>query len=96
MIVYFLIRINPDYMYYYIHWTRLLTTGIIPFSYLAYMNMRIYCRFIIISKALKATMLFFVRRRQNNNSTVRSRSATTKKAGNLAAILIVIGICIII
>ena len=38
------LRVNPDYMYYYIHWTRLLGTGIIPFMYLVYMNLRIYCR----------------------------------------------------
>ena len=68
------LRVNPDYMYYYIHWTRLLCTGIIPFSYLSYMNILIYTRM-----------------RQNNQSTVRSRSNSTKKAGNLAAILIVIG-----
>ena len=68
------LRVNPDYMFYYIHWTRLLTTGVIPFSYLSYMNLLIYTRM-----------------RQNNLSTVRSRSNSTKKAGNLAAILIVIG-----
>ena len=68
------LRVNPDYMYYYIHWTRLLCTGIIPFSYLSYMNLLIYTRM-----------------RQNTQSTVRSRSNSTKKAGNLAAILIVIG-----
>ena len=39
-----IVRVDPNYMYYYIHWTRLLTTGIIPFMYLFYMNMRIYCR----------------------------------------------------
>ena len=68
------LRVNPDYMYYYIHWTRLLCTGLIPFSYLSSMNMLIYNRMS-----------------QNNLSTVRSRSNSTKKAGNLAAILIVIG-----
>ena len=67
-------RLDPNYMYYYIHWTRLLTTGIIPFTYLVIINMKIYCRM-----------------RQNNLSTVRSRSLSMKKAGNLAAILIVIG-----
>ena len=38
------LRVDPDYMYYYIHWTRLLCTGVIPFSYLSYMNMLIYTR----------------------------------------------------
>ena len=38
------LRLNPDYMYYYIHWTRLLCTGLIPFIYLSYMNMLIYTR----------------------------------------------------
>ena len=68
------LRMNSDYMFYYIHWTRLLCTGIIPFSYLSYMNLLIYTRM-----------------RQNNQSSVRSRSNSAKKAGNLAAILIVIG-----
>ena len=38
------LRVDPDYMYYYIHWVRLVTTGLVPFSYLVYMNMRIYTR----------------------------------------------------
>ena len=38
------LRVDPDYMYYYIHWTRLLCTGVIPFSYLSYINMLIYTR----------------------------------------------------
>ena len=46
MINILLLRLDPAYMYYYIHWTRLLTTGIVPFAYLVYMNMRIYCRHV--------------------------------------------------
>jgi len=38
------LRINPDYVYYYVHWTRLLCTGAIPFLYLVYMNLRIYSK----------------------------------------------------
>jgi len=67
------LRLDPDYMYYYIHWTRLLFTGIIPFIFLSLMNILIYNRM-----------------QQNNLSSVRSKSATTKKAGSLAAVLIVI------
>ena len=28
------LRDNPKYILYYIHWTRLITTGILPFVYL--------------------------------------------------------------
>jgi len=38
------LRVDPDYMYYYIHWTRLLCTGVIPFLYLSILNLLIYSR----------------------------------------------------
>merc|ERR1719234_1014897 len=38
------LRIDPDYVLYYVHWTRLLCTGAIPFLYLFYINLRIYSR----------------------------------------------------
>ena len=53
------LRVDPDYMYYYIHWTRLLCTGVIPFSYLSYMNMLIYTR-------MRQTNLSSVRSRSNS------------------------------
>ena len=34
------LRLDPDYAYYYTHWTRLLATGIIPFTFLATVNVR--------------------------------------------------------
>jgi len=67
------LRLDPDYMYYYIHWTRLLITGVIPFIFLSLMNILIYNRM-----------------QQNSLSSVRSKSSSTKKAGSLAAVLIVI------
>ena len=36
------LRMDPDYIYYYVHWTRLLGTGIIPFLFLLITNLFIY------------------------------------------------------
>ena len=36
------LRLDPDYIYYYVHWTRLLGTGVIPFLFLSSMNLLIY------------------------------------------------------
>ena len=38
------LRLNPTYIYYYTHWTRLLCTGIIPFFYLLIANGCIFRR----------------------------------------------------
>ena len=55
-------------MYYYIHWTRLLCTGIIPFSYLSYMNMRIYNR-------MRQTSLSTVRSRSSTTKKASNLAA---------------------
>ena len=60
--------VDPDYMYYYIHWTRLLCTGIIPFSYLSYMNMRIYNR-------MRQTSLSTVRSRSSTTKKASNLAA---------------------
>ena len=36
------LRDNPDYVNYYVNWTRLLTTGIIPMAALIYFNFGIF------------------------------------------------------
>ena len=36
------LRLDPNYIYYYVHWTRLLSTGVIPFVFLSTMNLLIY------------------------------------------------------
>ena len=36
------LRLNPSYIYYYIHWTRLVLTGIIPFLSILFMNVCIF------------------------------------------------------
>ena len=38
------LRMDPDYMFYYIHWTRLICTGLLPFTFLATMNALIYSK----------------------------------------------------
>ena len=55
-------------MYYYIHWTRLLCTGIIPFSYLSYMNLRIYTR-------MRQTSLSTVRSRSSSTKKASNLAA---------------------
>ena len=55
-------------MYYYIHWTRLLCTGIIPFSYLSYMNLRIYTR-------IRQTSLSTVRSRSSSSKKASNLAA---------------------
>ena len=32
------LRLDPEYILFYTHWTRLLGTGVIPFAYLAFIN----------------------------------------------------------
>ena len=51
------LRLDPDYIYYYVHWTRLLGTGIIPFIFLSLMNVLIYHRMqvrnvVLLTKSL--------------------------------------------
>jgi hypothetical protein len=36
------LRLDPNYIYYYVHWTRLLGTGVIPFIFLSSINLLIY------------------------------------------------------
>ena len=36
------LRENPDYIQYYINWTRLITTGLIPMGALIYFNFGIF------------------------------------------------------
>ena len=64
----FVFRVDPAYMYYYIHWTRLLCTGIIPFSYLSYMNLRIYTR-------IRQTSLSTVRSRSSSSKKASNLAA---------------------
>ena len=68
MIEMFLLRVDPAYMYYYIHWTRLLCTGIIPFSYLSYINLRIYTR-------MRQTSLSTVRSRSSTTKKASNLAA---------------------
>ena len=36
------LRLDPWYIYYYVHWTRLVTTGLVPMTYLATVNILIF------------------------------------------------------
>ena len=68
MIEMLLLRVDPAYMYYYIHWTSLLCTGIIPFSYLSYINLRIYTR-------MRQTSLSTVRSRSSTTKKASNLAA---------------------
>ena len=46
------LRLNPTYIYYYTHWTKLLCTGIVPFFYLLIANGCIFRRMRISNKSL--------------------------------------------
>ena len=74
------LRVDPDYMYYYIHWTRLLCTGVIPFSYLSYMNMLIYTR-------MRQTNLSSVRSRSNSTKKQSNLAAILIVIGSAHYIL---------
>jgi hypothetical protein len=41
------LRLNPDYIFYYTHWTRLISTGVIPMMFLSVVNILI---FVVIRK----------------------------------------------
>ena len=62
------LRQNSDYLLYYQHWTRLITTGVIPFFYLVIMNLLI---FIKISKNNQLP----VRSRSNPSKKTRNLAA---------------------
>ena len=36
------LRLDPQYIYYYVHWTRLITTGLVPMIYIASVNILIF------------------------------------------------------
>ena len=36
------LRLDPLYIYYYVHWTRLVTTGLVPMTFLASVNIFIF------------------------------------------------------
>ena len=38
------LRFDPDYILYYTHWTRLVTTGLLPFAYLLLVNLALVRR----------------------------------------------------
>ena len=47
------LRDNPDYIHYYVNWTRLITTGLVPMGALIYFNFGIF-RGIQVSGCLMA------------------------------------------
>ena len=76
------LRINPIYIYFYTHWTRLLITGILPFSCLLVMNILI---FITINRSKRLTIKY-------QANTIRSRKFS-KSTLTLASIVFLYLVC---
>ena len=76
------LRLNPIYIYFYTHWTRLLISGILPFSCLLVMNVLI---FITINRSNRSTIKY-----EANN--IR-RSKFPKSTLTLAAFFVLYLIC---
>ena len=60
------LRLNLDYIIYYKHWIRFLTTGVVPFLYLSCMNILIFTRIRQNNKT-----------RNNSKSTKRADNLAT-------------------
>ena len=78
------LRLNPSYVYYYTHWTRLLCTGIIPFFYLLFTNV---CIFITIKRSSKVSQKLQWRGTKRRKLG-RKRKIPKKSSMTLAAIVI--------
>ena len=60
------LRLDPEYIFYYTHWTRLVGTGLTPVAYLATMN-------IAICIKIKKTESFSSQTQESQNSDSRVR-----------------------
>ena len=69
------LRLDSDYIYYYIHWTKLLFTGVIPFIYLMVINVGILkqIRKMINSKQLRPSRGSII----ENKNVVSNRYSVT-------------------
>ena len=88
------IRLNPDYVYYYTHLTRLFFTGIIPFFYLLFMNISIL---INIRKSrltsTKMLVLYTLPAAVQNRVLKNRRQSSKKFCVTLGAIVILYLVC---
>ena len=75
------LRLNPSYIYYYTHWTRLVLTGIIPFLSLIFMNV---CIFLTMRK----TKIFKKQYQTVNNSRKRRNEIPRRSLVTLFVIVI--------
>ena len=83
------LRLNPTYIYYYTHWTRLICTGIVPFFYLLLTNT---CIFITMRRSKKSfpKVIFQC---SNNGKLFQKRKYPQKSSITLVAIVVLYLIC---
>ena len=83
------LRLNPSYTLYYTHWTRLLTTGLLPLLYLLLVNLQIYKRVRTSPRGVRALVTSTVTStfRSTFKSTASSnvsQDVTVQQQGDLA------------
>ena len=71
------LRLDPSYIFYYVHWTRLLATGVIPILFLVSINTAIY---VVIQRHSSSTpintpVVVFHRRKESALSLFDTRYA---------------------
>ena len=71
------LRLDPSYIFYYVHWTRLLATGVIPILFLVSINTAIY---VVIRRHSSSTpintpVVVFHRRKESALSLFDTRYA---------------------
>ena len=71
------LRLDPTYIFYYVHWTRLLATGVIPILFLVSINTAIY---VVIRRHSSSTpintpVVVFHRRKESALSLFETRYA---------------------
>ena len=84
------LRQDPDYIYYYIYWTRLLCTGVIPFIFLSSMNILIY---FYVRKKIPSSSICSQNSHSDMEHITNVRKNTSNAAGTLTAIVLMYLIC---
>ena len=83
------LRKDPNYIYFYTHWTRLLATGVIPLVFLGIINT------MIIIKVREGKIQSFKLRQQNPNQRIQHlrKPSSTYLSLTLTGIVLVYIIC---
>ena len=93
------LRLHPDYILYYTHWTRLLATGLLPFLYLLLVNGQIARRlryqghFPAVGRRRCQEPAIELRRHHSRADATAAQGKASSSAGLLVAIVIVYLVC---